>query len=394
VKIKDYDISDREKLTLHLVFTLQSPLSHIGETTGNVSNLKTLKVLDFEDNPRTCFVYSGNALRNGVLRRRGTLAAIEELGLYLNPNVHHTLFAGGRIDGPTANNMELDSKIRQLMPWLSILGTAKPAGVFGEKDAQMVPGRANIGRAYLICYESAFYCYQQFKGAIPSDVHALMDELSEAKQGMYADPFSSPSKEATARLNQVKSQTLPVLRQKLKSWMELTTTDQTTRLDSTQEPTLQKVLVANKQLEGEKSSKKSQPKSDRMISQDRLIIPGAKMYARWDIDATEVEIGWLVEAMLKFADSPFLGGKGNRGNGLVTVDMWFQQRQEKGHFMTVNNSPALSAIASQKLDAYKSYLESYKAFLEESKNSKELRGFLEIWGCFLLDGFLTLLCLF
>lgn len=375
MKLKDYNISDRAKITLHLLFNLQTPLSHIGETTGNVSNLKTLKILDFEAKPKTCFVYSGNALRNGVLRRRGTLAAIEELGLYLNPNVHHTLFAGGRIDGPTASNMELDGKIRQLMPWLSMLGTAKPAGVFGEKEAQMVPGRANIGRAYLVCYESAFYCYQQFKGSLPSDVHTLMDELLGAKAQMLADPFTSPSQKAIAQFEKAKSEFLPVLRQKLKSWMELTTTDQTIRLDSTQEPKLQKVLTAGKQLTGDKTSK-SQPKSDRMISQDRLIIPGAKMYSRWDIDATEVEIGWLVEAMLKFSDSPFLGGKGNRGNGLVSVDIWFEAKEEKGHFMTAGNSPTLSAVASQKLDAYKSYLESYKAFLAESKNSKELRGFL------------------
>lgn len=59
---------------------------------------------------------------------------------------HHTMFAGGQIDGSTASDMELDKKIRCFMPWLSVLGTAKPIGVFGTKEAQMVAGRINVGR--------------------------------------------------------------------------------------------------------------------------------------------------------------------------------------------------------------------------------------------------------
>lgn len=58
----NYNIFDREKLTLHCLITLQTPLSHIGEVSGNVSNLKTTKLLDFEGNPRSVFVYSGNAM--------------------------------------------------------------------------------------------------------------------------------------------------------------------------------------------------------------------------------------------------------------------------------------------------------------------------------------------
>ena len=129
--ITEYDIYKRNRLTLHCVFTLISPLSHIGEVSGNVSNLKTIKLLDLENTPRSCFVYSGNALRNGILRRVGTASALSDLGLFVNPDTHHTMFAGGRIDGSTACDMELDKKIRQLLPWLSVLGAAKPVNVFG-----------------------------------------------------------------------------------------------------------------------------------------------------------------------------------------------------------------------------------------------------------------------
>ncbi|MFM6022886.1 MAG: hypothetical protein ACKPER_08175, partial [Dolichospermum sp.] len=85
---KDYDIFDRERLTLHCVITTQTPLSHIGEVSGNVSNLKTSKLLDFEENPRSVFSYSGNALRNGILRRVGVASVLSELGLQVNPDTH------------------------------------------------------------------------------------------------------------------------------------------------------------------------------------------------------------------------------------------------------------------------------------------------------------------
>jgi hypothetical protein len=118
---ENYDIYNKNQVTLHLLITLQTPLSHIGEVTGNVSNLKTLKLIDLTSQSRQCFVYSGNALRNGLLRRKGVASALDRLGLKVNPDTHHTMFAGGRIDGSTASDMELDKKVRQLLPWLSVL---------------------------------------------------------------------------------------------------------------------------------------------------------------------------------------------------------------------------------------------------------------------------------
>jgi hypothetical protein len=40
--IEDYDIWDRSHVTYHCIFTLQSALSHIGETLKN-SNIAVLK---------------------------------------------------------------------------------------------------------------------------------------------------------------------------------------------------------------------------------------------------------------------------------------------------------------------------------------------------------------
>ena len=381
----NYDIYDRDRITLHAVINLLSPLSHIGEVSGNVSNLKTLKLLDFEGNPRSCFVYSGNALRNGILRRRGTSAALDELNLTVSPDVHHTLFAGGRIDGSTGSDMDLDKRIRQLMPWASVLGTAKPAGVFNKKDAQMVQGRLAVGSAYLMCYESAPYIYEQFPGILSPESLEGIEAILSSRADLVADPFSKPDKGAIAAYNETKANYLPVLRKVLRSWTEYLVVDQTTRRDSTHDPELRRFLKGQTQ-EGqlslfgsaEKSEEKEKKKSDQMIASDRLIMAGSKLYSRWDLHTTKVETGWIVDTLLKFAESPYLGGKSNRGNGLCSMEFWYQKGSARGHFLSVaTGQNTLSPEASTAHTAYQEYLDQYRQFLTEAKESNELRGLLD-----------------
>ena len=379
----NYDIYDRQRITLHCSIKLKSPLSHIGEVSGNVSNLKTIKLIDLEGQPRSCFVYSGNALRNGILRRRGTAAALDSLGLEVNPDVHHTLFAGGRIDGSTGSDMDLDKKIRQLMPWLSVLGTAKPAGVFGVKDAQMVHGRINVGSAYLVCYESAPYIYEQFPGLLPVESLEGLRVLSDAKQALSSDPFSHPSSDAILDYANAKANYLPGLKQSLKSWTQYLLVDQTTRRDSTHDPELKRFLPGGKPTEGQlsllgetKPKKDTEKKSDQMIASDRLIMSGATLYSRWDLHTTQVETGWIVDTLLRFAESPYLGGKGNRGNGLCSMEFWFQRGDERGHFLNISTGQnQLSEPAQKAHNSYQEYLTAYRGFLEEASAS-ELKGFL------------------
>lgn len=375
----NYDVSDRHRVTWHAVITLQSPLSHIGEVTGNTSNLNTLKVLDLEGNPRPCFVYSGNALRNGVLRRRGVARALTSLLLTLNPDTHHTMFAGGRIDGSTGNDMDLDRQIRQLMPWLSVLGTAKPVGVFRSKDAQMVQGRINVGNSYLVCYESAAYLAEQFPAALPPDSLLGIKALLEAKQKLHADPFVMPEEKAIAHYNSVKSQHLPLLRKQLKTFPEHICIAQTTRRDSTQDPNLRGYLESQtKQLSliGE-AKKEKEKKSDQMIASDRLIMAGSKLYSRWDFYGTEIEEGFIYDALLGFAEFPYLGGKGQRGCGLASIELFYQSGEEKGQLANLGSgNQILGDRFNEKHQRYQEYLTDYRSFLEEVKDSQELRRLL------------------
>lgn len=371
----DYDVFDRERLTLHCVITAQTPLSHIGEVSGNVSNLKTAKLLDFDENPRTVFCYSGNALRNGLLRRVGVANVLTELGIKVNPDTHHTMFAGGRIDGGTASDMALDKRIRTLMPWLSVLGTAKPVGVFNSKDAQMVQGRINVGSAYLICYESAEYVYRQLPAILPYKCQSAIAELIAAKNKLSSNIFEPSTPEDIDNWEQVKTQNLPFLRKELKTWTEYLTVDQTTRRDATLDPNLVKFLPTEIQskLKGDGTAKEK--KSDQMIASDRLIVPGAKLYSRWDLECTKVEQGWIFDTLLKFAQFPYLGGKGNRGNGRVSMNFWFSSGTERGLLWSSDSGVECDrfTIAHAK---YREYINQYQQFLSEAKTSTELRSLL------------------
>ncbi len=372
---ENYDIFDREKLTLHCLITLQTPLSHIGEVSGNVSNLKTAKLLDFEGNPRSVFVYSGNAIRNGILRRVGVAAALKELGIKVNPDTHHTMFAGGRIDGGTASDMQLDKKIRVLLPWLSVLGTAKPTGVFAAKDAQMIAGRINVGSGYLVCYESAEYVYNQVPAILPPKVQPIMEQLLSAKNRLTSDPFNPTSVEDLDHWENTKAKYLPLLQKQMKTWTEYLTIDQTTRRDSTLDPNLLKFLPSENQSQLKGDGTAREKKSDQMIASDRLIMPGAKLYSRWDLTCTQVEQGWIFDTLLKFSESPYIGGKGNRGNGRVHLDFWFQSGEDKGLLCSLKDG-ILSDRFLNSHQKYREYINQYQQFLSEAKTSNELRNLL------------------
>lgn len=365
-----YDIWDTHKVTFHLLFTLQSPLSHIGEVTGNVSNLKTLKLLDLEGSPRQCFCYSGNALRNGILRRKGIASAMDALGLKLNPDTHHTMFAGGRIDGSTDSDMELDKKIRQLLPFLSVLGTAKPVGVFGHKKAQMVQGRLNVGSAYLFCYESLRYLYQQCPAFIEHG-----DMIADILKTEFNDPFKVPGDEQRKERQNAIANHIPFLRKHYKSWTQYIVVDQTTRRDSLQSPALQPYLQEKPLLVGDAEDKKK--KSDQMIASDRLIMGGSRLYSRWDFDGTNIEEGFIYDALLEFAKAPYLGGKGNRGNGLVSLEVWYNTKDEQGHLLSLGSaSEVVNDRVTAKLKDYQDYLDQYRGFLSEAKEAPAIRELL------------------
>lgn len=387
-----YDIHDRTPITWHVIFTLIEPMSHISHVVGNVSHLRTLPVLTPEGNTRPVFALSGNAIRGNALRRKGTGAALDFLGVEVNPDIHQTLFAGGRIDGSSGNNMELDTRIRQAMPWLSVLGAAKPTGVFGESKSQMIPGRLEVGNAYLRCYESCLHLYRLCPRALPLDSLDLIGELVEVVTaaenarfgGGVADMGNSTAyKQAKDRLDSVRREILPVLRRILRTYSEHLCFPQFTRRDSTNDSALQQFLlpVVKEQalIEGAKGEeKKPREKSDQMIMQDTLLASGSTLASRWDGRLTAVEEGFVYSALLEWGKEARFGGKGNKGMGLCSVDVYFSDRKtkEQGKLMSFGAGlEQLSDRATDRKARYEEHLHTFRSFLEE--HGSEARGLLQ-----------------
>jgi hypothetical protein len=394
----NYNPHDRHNIKLHLQITLLQPLSHISESVGNQTNLRTMKVTDLEGNPSEVFTLSGNSLRNRILRRCGIDSFLSQIGVQVSPTMHHALFCGGAIDGGTGNDLDLDKKIRQLLPCLSVLGTAKPKGLFGVSDAQMVHGRIAVGDAYLACVESAEYIYRQFPPALPIDVISALEQIIDGKDLQHSQRVNQwlgiDTKVSQYDLKALLAEWMPFLGEKLRYYSDWLTYSQKTRRDSLHDPNFAKHLIGatpepqkmisqgdlfgivsepeTKKGKGDKA-KPEKEKSQQMIMGNWLLQTGATLYSYWSANVTRIEEGFIADALLKFAESPYLGGQSGTGCGLCSMQFWFEagegEAKERGEFMTITpHAQKLSDRASESHARYKEYLEDYKGFLADSKS--------------------------
>lgn len=383
----NYNPHDRHNIKLHLQITLLQPMSHISESVGNQTNLRTMKVTDLEGNPSEVFTLSGNSLRNRILRRCGIDSFLDQIGVQVSPTMHHALFCGGAIDGGTGNDLDLDKKIRQLLPCLSVLGTAKPKGLFGVSDAQMVHGRIAVGDAYLVCVESAEYIYRQFPPALPIDVISVLEQIVDGKELQHSQRVNQwlgiDTKVSQYDLKALLDEWMPFLGDRLRYYSDWLTYNQKTRRDSLHDPNFAKHLIgANPQAqlgqaslfdEAPKADKKKpeKEKSQQMIMGNWLLQTGATLYSFWSANITRIEEGFIADALLKFAESPYLGGQSGTGCGLCSMQFWFEIADgDRGEFMTITpHAQKLSDRASESHARYKEYLEDYRGFLADSKSN-------------------------
>lgn len=365
---------NRNKITFYLVINLLSPLSHIGEAIGNQSNLRVEKIKDLENNIAEVFVYSGNALRGKILRRIGSSSFLDSISV--NPALHQTIFAGGYIDGSTGNDLELDRKIRSLLPGLSLLGTAKPTGLFGSKESQMMPGRINVGGAYLVCLETAGYIYNTLPAAIPHNCIEAVSEIVEAKKALENARVECWLNNANiaacpANYENAISKWMPFLEQTLKPYTQHLTYRQQTRQDSLKDTELAKYLEIPTQ-EGQgslfdidtKKKDKKETKSQQMIMGDWLLQKGSTLLSRWDANITSIEEGFIANALQQFSLAPYLGGKGNTGCGLVSVDVYYQTNGKTGKYLSIGEGRSvLSDRANESINTLAEFVSREKQLL-------------------------------
>jgi hypothetical protein len=354
-----------------------------------------MKVTDLEGNPSEVFCLSGNSLRNRILRRCGIDSFLSQIGVQVSPTMHHALFCGGAIDGGTGNDLDLDKKIRQLLPCLSVLGTAKPKGLFGVGDAQMVHGRIAVGDAYLACVESAEYIYRQFPPALPIDVISALEQIIDGKDLQHSQRVNQwlgiDTKVSQYDLKALLAEWMPFLGENLRYYSDWLTYSQKTRRDSLHDPNFAKHLIGatpepqkmisqcdlfgivsepeTKKGKSEKA-KPEKEKSQQMIMGNWLLQTGATLYSYWSANVTRIEEGFIADALLKFAESPYLGGQSGTGCGLCSMQFWFETAEgDRGEFMTITpHAQKLSDRASESHARYKKYIEDYKGFLADSKS--------------------------
>lgn len=184
-----------ERHQIEIVLRAAQPIAHAEGTVGNAQVCMRRKVR-LPDGRFTRVPYvTGDTMRHG-LREAGAYALLEAAGLLESPSLSEAalrlLFSGGMVMGAAADVVRIDEerRMRDVVPILSLLG-----GCVGNR---IVPGKLEVGDAWLICEETAH--------VLPEWVSAWLREIEvqpagarahvEMVQRVRMDPTLSPSKRA------------------------------------------------------------------------------------------------------------------------------------------------------------------------------------------------------
>jgi hypothetical protein len=392
MNIADYNpYEDRRQVKFHVLFDLLQPLSHISETTGNESLLKTTQMTGLDGQSVHVPIYSGNAQRNGNMGRRTSIASfLDALEVSVNRSTHQTLYSGGYIEGSTINDFDIEAKIRKTLPNLSLLGGAIPPETLGmpKGKSQMMEGRLNIGDAYLICYESIPYLYAQCPALLPWEamdaIAAIMDARAKFIDLRYQHHAKQIDKTAVnkgfASMKQIEAEHLPTIRHHVKASSELWEYRESVRVPSFKQFELQRHLTAapQKLIKGDEPEKKKKEAGRQMISGAWTVQRGSQLYAFWcsrGQGITPLEEGALVNTLLEFAKQPYLGGKANAGCGLTNISIRYDADGETGDYLVLSEqTQVLSDRASECHKRYQNMIRVYQEHIAEIKAGQSVES--------------------
>jgi hypothetical protein len=260
------------------MFTLKSPLSHIGETISSSSYLVQERILQPDNATEEVFCYSGNAWR-GQLRDICAAYMLDMLGgVRLPLDAFHLLFSGGRIGGAQSVDIGQARRIRAAVPMVALFG--------GGVGNQILQGKMRVGGAYPVCRE-----------AIPG----LPAEMRDEAEGL---PYASctfekeHSRRDDAKIENVRR-----------------------HLD-VGEP-MQALLLTGGSMSAPAPAKKGGKRddggaADQMRIHMELVCPGVRLWSWITLEGvSEVELGCLVAGLHAFSKHPFIGGKSAIGYGSV-----------------------------------------------------------------------------
>lgn len=150
--------------TIEMVLRAEQPIAHHEGVEGNEGIVMRETVYTPQGRKTRVPIVTGDTIRHG-LREASARATLEAAGLLdavHGENALRLMFAGGQML-KSADSLRLDDyrEMCELFPPLALLG-----GCAGNR---IIPGQLQVGRAYLVCEESAHL--------LPAWVSAWMDEL-------------------------------------------------------------------------------------------------------------------------------------------------------------------------------------------------------------------------
>lgn len=248
-------------MKIETIYTLQQPLSHIGESESTVSFLNTIRIA-VNGKVEEVFALTGNAIR-GTLRDCAARHLLDKLYAKVGKKEFNILFSGGNISGSMSTDIDQARKYRDLLPIISLFG----AGV----GNQILAGKMTQGFALPVCQET--------KEIVP-DIDCIKGELKNT------------------------------------SWKSLTGTINFTRFDDSKNVNLQGYI------QGDNDNTDKDSASTQMRYEVEYLVPGAQLYHIINICTdTDIELGAFVAALEEFSRSPVLGGMGGKGFGLCDAEL-------------------------------------------------------------------------
>lgn len=305
---------EQKHYRIETIYTLLQPLSHIGESESTQSFLNTTTVVN-NGKPEEVFVYTGNAIR-GMLRDCGARYLLNKLQIRVPLKAFHLLFSGGSIGGAQSLDIDQARLIRKALPFVSLFG--------GGVGNQILDGKLKQTFAYPICKET-------------NDILPCYVEKSEYSWRHFTNVIEFSRKDDEKNVNIV---------------------DQ--YLISDEEQLL---------LEGDKKNKKKDGPATQMRYGVEYLAPGTKLWHRWDIICTELELGAFVSALHEWQKQPYLGGMSGKGFGLVSAEMDLITEDERVPFAKIGQEfIQLGEVAEKSKQIYDEHLkEIYDSYLIENK---------------------------
>lgn len=340
---------------LEAVYTLLSPLSHIGSSHGPDSFLATQEILDANGNVTEVFVYSGNALR-GMWRDAGAKYFLDKLGsgavVQVPLELFYMLFSGGAIGGAQTVDIDQARRIREMVPHLSVFG--------GGVGNMILPGKICVGEGLPVCRELARIIPAACPGNRVLSWRQMTTEVSytrkdDAKDDLLRPYLYDPS---TPQLESPQQGQMPLIG------------------DGGQEEPRKAGDKGNKGKKADKTGgtsdkDKEKDRPQQMRYTIEVLCRGAVLWQETTFqDMTEIELGALVAAIAEWSKAPYLGGQARIGMGKVQVDMNLElYGKSPEHFLSVLDGMCLlSPPAKEAKEKYDEYLRKYAGYLEQKRD--------------------------